>query len=147
MDSVSSTKKSSMFKKLMDKVPHTYVLIFMIILIASLMTYVVPAGEFDRVELNGRMAIVPDSYHTVEQNPVDLMTVLMSFQLGMINASDIVFFVFIIGGSVGILRSTKAVDALLVKVIYGAQGSGSGKKDNSCYNIIFWIPRRLCWPV
>lgn len=127
MDSVGKVDKSSKFKDLMGKVPHTYVLIFIIILLAAIMTYVVPAGEFDRVEVDGRMAIVPDSYHTVEQSPVDIMTVLMSFQLGMINASNIVFFVFIIGGSVGILRHTKAVDALLVKMIYGSKGKNSGK--------------------
>ena len=127
MESLEKVDKRSGFQKLANKVPHTYVLIFIIILLASLMTYVVPAGQFDRVEFNGRMAIVPDSYHTVEKSPVNFMTILMSFQMGMISASDIVFFVFIIGGSVGILRSTKAVDALLVKVIYSAKGTGSGK--------------------
>lgn len=116
------TKGTTMtIKRLADKVPHTYVLLFIIILIAALLTYIIPAGEYERVEINGRMAVKPGTYHRIEQNPVSIFTVLMSFQLGMINASNIVFFVFIIGGSVGILRATKAIDALLIKVVKGTK--------------------------
>ena len=100
-------------KNLAEKVPHTYVLLFLIIIIAALLTYVVPAGEFTRVEVDGRQAVEPGTFKTIDQQPVGLFTVLQSFQLGMINAANIVFFVFIIGGAVQILRATKAIDAVL----------------------------------
>jgi len=111
-------------KNLAEKVPHTYVLLFMIIVIAAVLTYVVPAGEYTRVERNGRQAVEPGTYKNIEQQPVGLFTVLQSFQLGMINAANIVFFVFIIGGAVQILRETKAIDAVLYKTVKGT------KKEN-----------------
>ena len=111
-------------KNLAEKVPHTYVLLFIIIIVAALLTYVVPAGEYTRVERNGRQAVEPGTYKNIEQQPVGLFTVLQSFQLGMINAANIVFFVFIIGGAVQILRETKAIDAVLYKTVKGT------KKEN-----------------
>ena len=59
-------------KKKKFKVPHTYVILFSVIIIMSILTYVIPAGEFDRVkeEATGRTLVSPDSFHNVEQNPI-----------------------------------------------------------------------------
>lgn len=59
-----------MFKK----VPHTYVIIFSLIVIAAIATWFVPAGEFQRQEVqteSGKIVnqIVPGSYERVDQNP------------------------------------------------------------------------------
>ncbi|MFW5872981.1 MAG: YfcC family protein [bacterium] len=114
-------------KKLAEKVPHTYVLLFLIILFAGFLTYVIPAGEYNRVEINGRLAVEPGTFHRIEQQPVGIFKIFQSFQLGIISASNIVAFVFIIGGSVGILRATKAIDAVLIRVIQKFRGTGNEK--------------------
>jgi uncharacterized ion transporter superfamily protein YfcC len=114
-------------KNFLQKIPHTYVILFVIIIIAAIATYFVPAGVYDRVEFNGRMVVVGDSYHHVAQSPVGFFTVLMSFQLGMINAATICFFVFMVGGSVGVLRATKSIDAFLITVTKGATGARNEK--------------------
>lgn len=58
---------------LFKKVPHTYTIIAAIILICAVLSWIIPAGEFDRqtVELDGvkRTIIVDDSFHRVEQSP------------------------------------------------------------------------------
>ena len=113
--------------KFFEKIPHTYVLLFFIIVVAAILTYIIPAGAYERVEQDGRMVIVPETFTRVEQTPVGLFDVLKSFQLGMIGASGIVFFVFMIGGSVQILRETKAIDAFLVRTVAKAKGK-SGEK-------------------
>lgn len=57
---------------LFKKVPHTYTIIAAIILICAVLSWIIPAGEFDRqtVELDGvkRTIIVDDSFHRVEQS-------------------------------------------------------------------------------
>ncbi len=113
--------------KLFEKIPHTYVLLFFIIVIAAIFTYIIPAGSYDRVMQDGREVIVADSFKRVEQSPVGLFSVLKSFQLGMMEASGIVFFVFMIGGSVQILRDTKAIDAFLVRLVNKTKGKSSEK--------------------
>lgn len=42
--------------------PHTYALIFFIIILAALASYLIPSGEFKRIEKDGRTEIVQGSY-------------------------------------------------------------------------------------
>ena len=54
--------------------PHSFLIIGSILLIATIMTWLIPAGEYDRIldEATGRSIVVAGSYHAVEQNPVGL---------------------------------------------------------------------------
>ena len=51
--------------------PHTYVIIFLIIVVASVLTWIVPGGEFERKEVKvdgiAREVIQPDSFRCVTQ--------------------------------------------------------------------------------
>ena len=51
---------------------HVYTLLVLMICIAGIMTYIVPAGAFDRVDINGRSGVVPGTFHFIEQQPVDI---------------------------------------------------------------------------
>ena len=86
--------KSSMKFKL--KVPDTYVLLFLIILVAALASWLLPAGEFQRTEnAAGRLTIIPGTYHNIAQTPVMPFDTLIAVEKGLINAASTVFFVFI----------------------------------------------------
>ena len=50
------------------KAPNLLVLIFLMILLASLLTYVVPAGQFD---LDQSGSLITGTYHAVAQSPVN----------------------------------------------------------------------------
>ncbi len=52
------------------KVPHVWTIILFCLIFAGIMTYIVPAGVYDRVEVVGRQVIDPASFHYVEQTPV-----------------------------------------------------------------------------
>ena len=100
------------------KIPHTYVLIFCIVIIAALLTYIVPAGEYARVEdpNTGRTVVDPNSFTKVERNPVNPFEVLTAVPRGMIAAAQITFFIFIVAGSFQIITSTGAIEAGIYKV-------------------------------
>ena len=52
------------------KVPHTLVILFSMVVLAQILTYVIPAGTFDRVEVaNGRKQVVPGSFHFTPETP------------------------------------------------------------------------------
>ncbi len=95
------------------KVPHTYVIIFTLIIIAAIATYIIPAGTFERVEDSetGRTLVVSDSFKEVEQSPVSFLDVFRAVPKGMTEAGWIIFLVFVIGGSFGIINSTGAIEA------------------------------------
>ena len=94
------------------KVPHTYVILVALVLICAIATWLVPAGAYDRVvnEATGRSVVDPDSFHFVENeggmHPFDVMK---EFVFGMESASDIIFFIFILGGSFTIIQDTGAL--------------------------------------
>lgn len=100
------------------KVPHTLVLLFLMMLVAYALTWILPAGQFQMTEANGHEVIIPGSYQTIENPPKlmpwDIFTVIPK---ALSAASGIIFFLFLIGGSIAILRSTGAIDAILGKVI------------------------------
>jgi len=97
------------------KVPHTLVLLFGMVGLAQILTYLLPAGAFERVEnAAGRLQVVPGSFHlTPEVEALSPLAILTAVPRGFSAAEEIIFFVFIIGGAFQVLRATGAVDAAL----------------------------------
>ena len=95
------------------KVPHTLVILFSMVVLAQVLTYVIPAGSFDRVEnADGRLQVVPGSFHLTPETPaLSPFASLTAIPKGFSGAHEIIFFVFIIGGAFAVLRATGAVDA------------------------------------
>lgn len=97
--------------------PDTLVIILVILLVFIGLTWIVPAGEFQRMELNGRQVIVPDSYQRVEAAPQGIGAFFMAPIKGFVSAAQIIAFVFLVGGAFSILSRTGAIDAGLQSII------------------------------
>lgn len=112
-------------KKRRFTVPHTYAILFCVIIIAALASYVVPAGEFERVkdESSGRTVVVPGSYQAVEQSPVSFFELFKAVPTGMEKGASIIFYIFIVGGAFGIIRATGAIEAGIGKAVKKLEGS------------------------
>jgi uncharacterized ion transporter superfamily protein YfcC len=95
------------------KVPHTLVVLFSMVMLAQILTYVIPAGSFERVENDkGQQQVVPDSFHYTPDRPaVSPGAFLMAIPKGLSSAHEIVLFVLVIGGTFAVLRSTGAMEA------------------------------------
>jgi uncharacterized ion transporter superfamily protein YfcC len=97
------------------RVPHTLVLMVMMMAAALIMTWLLPAGGFE-MEPNeaGRMMVVPGTYAVIEDAPtLPVWHLLTVVPRAMASASDVIFFVFLIGGVLGVVRSTGAIDAAI----------------------------------
>lgn len=98
-------------KKKKFQMPHIYVILFLFSLIAAVTTYLVPAGEYERVPgPEGRISIDPESYTEVAQSPVGIGEFLTVIPKGLIDAGEVVFFTFIIGGMFMVLRKTGIIE-------------------------------------
>lgn len=104
-------------KKKHLKMPHIYVLLFSIIFICGVLTWILPAGEFDRVVNEGREVVVAGTYHAVENSPVGLFGLFRCVYNGFINAGSVVFFVFISYASIGLIISTGAFNGLVATLL------------------------------
>ncbi len=109
-----------------SKVPHTYVLLFSLIILAVIGSYVLPAGQFDRVqdEVTHKTIVVPGSFKQVEQTPVSFFNTFIAIQKGMIDAGSVVFFVFLVYASFFVVMQTHALHAFigwLLRVMEGKE--------------------------
>ncbi len=103
-------------------VPHVYILLLALILICSALSYIIPAGQYDMMDAGGREVVNAETYHTVESTPVTVMQFLSAVPRGMTQSAQIIFFIFIIGGSFAVLQETKAIEAgigRLIKLLKG----------------------------
>jgi len=84
-------------KKKGFKAPSTPVLMIIMIIVLAVLTYVIPAGSFDRVldEATGIEHIDVNSFHYVEKNPTGPFEVFKYMYDGIVSAADLIFLIFI----------------------------------------------------
>ena len=92
---------------------NAFSLLFGIIIFTALLSYILPAGMYERIEVDGRNVIVPESFQFTEANPIGFFDIFNSIHTGMVEASNIIFYVFIVGGAFGIIMRTEAIDAFI----------------------------------
>ena len=102
-----------MNNKKINRIPNAYVIMLVLALFCAILTYIIPAGSFDMIEVNGRSIIDPSSFKLVENTPVGIIDFLSAIPKGMIEASSIIFFIMLIGGSFYIIQETGAVEACI----------------------------------
>lgn len=126
------SEQESKVKKKFFKVPHTYVIIALIILLAFVGTYIMPAGEYERVEdpATGRTVVDADSFERVPQNPVPFFSfsdnhLFSSVHRGMMDASNIIFFILIVGGAFNMIQGTGAINAGIGKLALALKDKGA----------------------
>jgi len=100
------------------RMPHTYVILVIMVLVAAVMTWLIPAGAFDRVadEASGKQLIVPGSFHAIAATPVGITQIPMAIVEGLIDAADVIFFILIIGGAFQVIQATGTIDALTGRI-------------------------------
>src|SRR5699024_2215294 len=115
-EDMENTKKGPRF-------PHTYAILLAVVIISAALSYVIPAGEFERVEVNERTEVVPDSYSTVEQSPVSFFDLFKSIPTGLVDGGEIIFYIFLVGGAFGVIRATGAIEASIKKIMVAVRGN------------------------
>ncbi len=101
----------------LKKFPDTIVIIMGIMLVFVILTWIVPAGEFQRAELDGRQVIVAGSYARVDASPQGIGAFFQAPIKGFAKAAQIIGFVFLVGGAFSIVTRTGAIDAALQSII------------------------------
>lgn len=114
-------------KKVKLKAPTTTALLMLMIVLVAILTYIVPAGQYERVldEETGRDLIVADSFAYTESTPVGPGGVLASVFNGIVEAAEIIAFVLIVGGVFGVIVKSGAINAALARLIERLKGRES----------------------
>lgn len=120
------------------KIPHVFIFLFWIIIICSILSYVIPSGNFERITKDyGSMTqtvVVPNSYKEIPKNyslkaaligenvegkssPVSVLGILSAIPKGLGDSAILVFYVFIIGAVFSLIQQTGAINAFLFSLI------------------------------
>ncbi|HUR20212.1 MAG TPA: hypothetical protein VMZ90_05340 [Vicinamibacterales bacterium] len=102
------------------KLPHPFVLLLAAVLVAIAMTWVVPAGQYERRAdaASGRDLVVPGSYARVPQAPIGPMAALLVVPRGIVAGADVILTILMVGGAFALLDATGAL-ARLVGALVG----------------------------
>lgn len=97
------------------KMPHTYVILISILVVVTLLTHVIPAGEYTRIKdiVSGKMVVVPDSFHFIDAKAPSFFDIFLNLQKGYVDAADIMFLIIFAYGFVYILVKNGTMNAAL----------------------------------
>lgn len=102
------------------KFPTAFTILFVLIIVVAGLTWIVPAGQYDTAanDALGRDVPVPGTYHRVDASPQGLKAIIMAPIAGLYdpdsyeaNAIDVAVFVLVIGGFIGVVTKTGAINA------------------------------------
>ncbi|MYM91531.1 putative basic amino acid antiporter YfcC [Rugamonas sp. FT82W] len=95
------------------KLPHTFVLLFIILALIAGATWLVPGGKYDTHLVNGKQLIDPAGFHYIASAPQGLAALMKAPINGFVDAALIIGFVLIVGGAFAVLQKTEAVDSMI----------------------------------
>lgn len=110
------------------KFPEAITIIMIIMIVFIVLTWIIPAGEFQFELINGRNYLIPGSFRFSEPSPQGLAAFLMAPIKGFVQAGLIIGFCFLVGGSFGILNRTGAIDAGLIAMLRKTAGKQRSKR-------------------
>jgi uncharacterized ion transporter superfamily protein YfcC len=83
------------------RLPHPLVLLLFAVGVAALLTWLLPAGEFDRRDdpVTGRRVVVAGTYHAVARAPVGPFAAIVAIPRGIEEAADVIALILLAGGA------------------------------------------------
>jgi C4-dicarboxylate anaerobic carrier len=138
-----------------SRFPHPLTLLTAGIILASALTYLLPAGEYDRRPdpVTGRQVVVSGTFHRVPARPVGIFDALVAIPKGLAEAGSVVFLVFLVGGAFTVVDETGALrqavdwlvrrmqrrEVLMIPIVSVAFAAG-GALENMSEEIIALVP-------
>lgn len=100
------------------KMPHTFVILFIIIAFAVVLTWIIPSGEYARIEnAAGTKVVDAAAFEYVENvsvNPIDVpMLIIKAF----VSNADLIMLILLSGGAIYMLTAAGALQALVALVV------------------------------
>lgn len=113
---------------------NPYVLLFLVIALCGIISFIITPGTFEREVVDGRTIVVPNSYHTVQRENISFFDIFRAVPEGLKGSGSVVFLILIVGGAIEIFNKSGSISMAVTKLI-----SKLGGKGDSLILIIFMI--------
>ena len=97
------------------RMPTAYTILFLLLVLVAAATWVIPAGAYERA--GEEDAPVAGTYHEVERQPQGPGDVILASFQGFYDAVDVALFILMVGGFLGVVMKTGAIDAGVSNVV------------------------------
>ena len=101
------------------QIPHIFVILAVIAMFFAALTWIMPAGAYDRVAdaSTGRSIVDPNSFHFLEKTPMTPVQFISSYTAGFEHAAGMIFMTLVVGGTFGIINELGIIPAALAAVL------------------------------
>lgn len=97
--------------------PSAYTILFGIIIVMMILTWVIPAGQYEYMQNGDVSQPIAGTYHQVESNAQGIFDVMLASFHGFYEAVEIALFILMVGGFLGVVMKTGAINAGIANVI------------------------------
>jgi len=101
----------------LNRFPHTIIIIVYLMIAMGILTWLIPAGEYERILNNGRMVLVPGTFKYIVNQPQGIWAMLTAPIKGFVSAAQIIGFCLLVGGSFGLINKTGSISAGLSGIL------------------------------
>ena len=108
------------------KIPHPVILLVAGVAVCAVLTWILPAGEYDRRDDpgTGRRVVVADTYHRLEPAPVGPFAAVVAIPRGFVEAADVVGVVLFVGAAWVVVDRIGTLGRLIASLVaaFGRRG-------------------------
>lgn len=114
-----SQKSPLQAKKKGFTMPHTFVILLVIILFAAALTWIIPSGEYARVEdpVSGKKVVDASTFNYVENVHVNIQDIPMLIIKAFSANADLIMLILLSGGAIHMLTASGALQALIATIV------------------------------
>lgn len=104
------------------KAPNIVTLLFMLTILAATLTWIIPAGQFDKITEGTITKAIPGSFHFVEQNPQGIWDIFQAIAKGYKDSASLIFMILFIGATIYMAEKSGSIDLCFSKLVDKVQG-------------------------
>ncbi|MGX7091964.1 YfcC family protein [Hutsoniella sourekii] len=107
------------------RMPNSLVVLFILLIVVAILTYIIPAGQFARMVLDsGQEVADPQNFKFVERQPTGFFDFWNAIPKGFVKGSAVIAFTLIIAGTVEVIKKTGLIDGMVARLSNRLAGNG-----------------------
>ena len=126
-----------MEKKKKFQIPTTCALLFMLMIVCAVLTWIIPAGAYETEKVGNLNKVIAGTYHVIDSTPVGPWGVLMAVMAGFYKSAKLIFMIMFCGGAVAVLEKSGSINAAFGRL-------ASNKKLNAHVLALLIMAFMLC---
>lgn len=105
------------FIKKAEETTHPFLALLVILILIAVFANIIPSGQYERVIVDGRTIVDPNSFHYIEKKMVGIDTFFLAFYHGFVNTAGLMALVFFVGAGFGVVTQIGLMETALKALV------------------------------